>query len=325
MTHPRPVATVADPLSFRAGAAALAMSAGAFLLFSPNAAHAQIHPDLVQRALSEARKSDPETREAVLGTVEVYQQLPPSVKGGDSVPATKGHPFSTSPMVTAEQRENAETVVMPLMTIFRDADHQAPEALVESSRMFEKHMATLPVPKHLNDKLGHIKKCPACAAHVSHMIYQHEVAVASAPLRGVVLFHTGDSELTSRARAEVRDFAITVRNHPRARVCLIGRASRIGGWQYNRVLSERRTDAVAGALRIHGVPGEKITTLWLGFDAPQLNPVNTAKYGFRPLYESAGCQQMNQSVLMVLYLDHDEGGPGPEPAPERQNRFPQKG
>ena len=57
-----------------------------------------------------------------------------------------------------------------------------------------------PVPNHLNDKLGHIKKCPACAAHVSHMIYQHEDAVASAPGREIVLFHLGDDQLTPKMR-----------------------------------------------------------------------------------------------------------------------------
>lgn len=284
--------------------AAVALAAVVFTGAFPNSnAHAQIDPNLVEKALTEARKSDAETRKTALGTLAAYEKLPQSVKGGDSAPATKGHPFSTSPMVTDQQRKEAEKVVTPLMTIFRGADHQDPEAIVESSRMFQKHMANLPVPKHLNDKLGHIRKCPACAAHVSHMIYQHEEAVACAPLRGIALFHTGDAELTPRARDDVRDFAVTVRNHPGARVCLIGRASRIGGWQFNRALSERRTDAVAGALRVQGVPGEKITTLWLGFDAPQLDPANTSRYGIETLYRKAGHQQMNQSVMMVLYLE----------------------
>ncbi len=279
---------------------AAAVFAGAFPVTN---AHAQIDRNLVQRALSEARKSDPETRKAVTGTVDAYERLPKSVQGGEKAPAAKGHPFAKSPMISDQQRKEGENVVMPLMTIFRGADHRDPDAIVESSRMFAKHMANLPVPRHLNDKLGHIKKCPACAAHVSHMIYQHEEAVASAPGKEIVFFHTGDDQLTPKMQDAVRNFALTVRNHPGARICLIGRASRIGGWQYNCKLSECRSDTVAKALRIHGVPGEKITTLWLGFDEPQLYPSNCSKYGFDSLFRKAGSQQMNQSVMMVLYFD----------------------
>lgn len=290
---------------------AVAALIGAFPI--PNA-HAQIDQDLVEKALAEARKSDRDTRQSVTGTLAVYGQLPKSVKGGDEVPATKGHPFSASPLVTEQERKDAEKVVMPLMTIFRGADHGDRDAIVESSRMFEKHMANLPVPSHLNDKLGHVKKCPACAAHVSHMIYQHEEAVASAPVRKIVLFHLGDDQLTPMMQDSVRDFALTVRNHPGARVCLIGRASRIGGWQFNCRLSECRSDAVADALRDYGIPGERITTLWLGFDSPQLSPLNCSKYDLDSVFRKAGSQRMNQSVMMVLYFDHPDSAAIGDPA-----------
>ena len=72
--------------------------------------------------------------------------------------------------------------------------------------------------------------------------------------------------------------------------------------------ARQRTDGVAGALRINGVPAKAITSIWLSFDEPQLTPRNSALYGFADLCRNAGEQQMNQSVLMVMYLDTPEKG-----------------
>ncbi|NNE93820.1 MAG: OmpA family protein [Verrucomicrobiales bacterium] len=270
--------------------------------------HAQIDRAFVSRALAEADHSDPKTRAEVRGAIAVYEALPKAVAGGNSVPAKPGHPLAKSPIVSDLARAKSEEVVIPMMTIFRGADHTKAAELRKSSEMFNKHMASLPVPDSLNAKYGHIKKCPACAAHVSHMIYQHEEAVASAPLRELVFFHTGKAELTETARTTIRQFAAEMKRHPDARVCLIGRASRVGPWRMNQELSERRSDGVAGALRINGVPADSITTLWLSFDEPQLTPRNSARYGFAKLCRYAGIQQMNQSVLMVLYLDSPKPG-----------------
>ena len=211
-------------------------------------------------------------------------------------------------MISDRQRADAAEVVIPMMTIFRGADHTNIKEIQKSSEMFQKHMATMPKPGSLNEKYGHIKKCPACAAHVSHMIFQHQQAVASAPMKAIVLFHTGKAELTEKARSEIKKVAATANQLPDSRICLIGRASRTGSWPLNQKLSEKRTDGVANALRLNGVPSDSITSLWLSFDEPQLNHQNSAMYGFENLCRNAGMLQMNQSVLMVLYSDTPETG-----------------
>ncbi len=273
-------------------------------LFVTPETQAQIDRELVRKALHEGQQSDPQTRRAVEGTLGVYERLPKAIAGGDKIPAKPGHPLGKSPLVSDTERQRSKDVVMPLMTIFRGADHKAREDLLRSSQMFEKHMRTMPAPRNLNEKYGHIKKCPACAAHVAHMIYQHEEAVASAPVREIALFNYGESKLTRTAVDRIHRFVDHCRKQPDARICLIGRASRKGGnWQTNQSLSERRTDAVASELRHHGIPASSITTLWLGFDAPQLCDENSAKYGFSRLWRDAGVLRMNQSVLMVMYLE----------------------
>lgn len=263
----------------------------------------QIDPAATKRLLEEAAKSKPEVRSQIEGAVDVHNRLPDQIEGGDSIPASPGHPFAQSPLVTDETRHDAKGLLNPMVTILRGADHNNPEELIRTSELMQRHMSELPSDMTLNDKYGHIKKCPVCGPKVSHTIHLHEEAVATAPAKTIALFQYGSADLTRTATQRLEEFAEVVSGQSASRVCLVGRASRVGGtWDSNQTLSERRTDSVAAALRAAGVAPSKITTLWLGWDEPQLNDINTQKYGLGPLWREAGSQSMNQSVVAVMYV-----------------------
>lgn len=79
-----------------------------------------------------------------------------------------------------------------------------------------------------------------------------------------VLFATGSAALDARAQRSLDRAASRIRGTHAGRVCLIGRASRIGDARANQRLSQQRIAAVRTALLRRGVQGSVLGSRAMG-------------------------------------------------------------
>jgi len=85
---------------------------------------------------------------------------------------------------------------------------------------------------------------------------------------GDVLFDSGRATLKPGADRTIDRLAQALKDNPNTKVQIEGHTDSIGGDDYNLALSERRADAVAGALRMRGVPSDRYEAKGLGKDFP---------------------------------------------------------
>jgi outer membrane protein OmpA-like peptidoglycan-associated protein len=85
---------------------------------------------------------------------------------------------------------------------------------------------------------------------------------------GDVLFDTGRATLKPGADRTIDRLAQALKDNPNTLVQIEGHTDSVGGEDYNLALSERRADAVAGALRMRGVPSDRYQAKGLGKDFP---------------------------------------------------------
>ena len=85
---------------------------------------------------------------------------------------------------------------------------------------------------------------------------------------GDVLFDTGRATLKPGADRTIDRLAQALKDNPNTKVQIEGHTDSVGGEDYNLALSERRADAVAGALRMRGVPSDRYEAKGLGKDFP---------------------------------------------------------
>jgi len=81
---------------------------------------------------------------------------------------------------------------------------------------------------------------------------------------GDVLFDTGQSTLKPGADLALDRLATFMQSNPHARVMIEGHTDSRGSDQYNDALSERRADAVAGALMHRGVSADRVSAVGRG-------------------------------------------------------------
>jgi outer membrane protein OmpA-like peptidoglycan-associated protein len=105
---------------------------------------------------------------------------------------------------------------------------------------------------------------------------------------GDVLFDTGRSELKSGAGRKLDQLAQFLSEHPDRRVQIDGFTDSVGSDAYNEELSQRRADAVKGALTTRGIDPSRIGTEGYGKAYPVAS--NT---------ESGG-RQLNRRVEVVI-------------------------
>lgn len=79
-----------------------------------------------------------------------------------------------------------------------------------------------------------------------------------------VLFDTGRATLKPGADRDLDRLAQALKDNPNTRVLIEGHTDSVGGEDYNQVLSERRAQSVADALRTRGVPGDRYDAKGLG-------------------------------------------------------------
>jgi OmpA-OmpF porin, OOP family len=114
-------------------------------------------------------------------------------------------------------------------------------------------------------------KARAAAAQSELATAQQELAdLAKQTDRGLVmtlsdvLFDTGRATLKPGADRDLDRLATALKHNPNMRVMIEGHTDSVGGDDYNQALSERRGEAVADALRMHGVPESRYEVRGLG-------------------------------------------------------------
>ena len=85
---------------------------------------------------------------------------------------------------------------------------------------------------------------------------------------GDVLFEFGKSELSSVAIRNVDKLADFLQQHPARNLLIEGHTDSVGSDEFNRVLSEKRANAVRDQLVAKGIVAERITTMGYGKKYP---------------------------------------------------------
>lgn len=117
---------------------------------------------------------------------------------------------------------------------------------------------------------------------------------------GDVLFDTGRAEIRPGAMLTIDRLAAFLQKRPAFAVMIEGHTDNVGQPDYNRVLSQRRADAVAAALSARGVSVERIRSRGLGQGYP--NASNN----------SAGGRQQNRRVEIVFSDEKGQFSPAAE-------------
>jgi outer membrane protein OmpA-like peptidoglycan-associated protein len=105
---------------------------------------------------------------------------------------------------------------------------------------------------------------------------------------GDVLFNTGRSELNPGAGRKLDQLAQFLNEHPERRIEIDGFTDSVGPDDYNQDLSQRRADAVKGALVSRGIDGSRITTQGYGKAYPVASN------------SDSGGRQLNRRVEVVI-------------------------
>lgn len=155
--------------------------------------------------------------------------------------------------------------------------------------------------------LKEISECKEfCGPLIASLELCHIDAVARS-YHGIVLFALNSSVVSSEQSATIVALANQLRANPNHKIMLIGRASTIGGnLLYNRLLSGRRALAVKDELMTNGISESLISTMWFGWEPPQISDDIADEYKWGRFYREVGQKRMNQSVVMALY-DADAG------------------
>lgn len=227
---------------------------------------------------------------------------------GDPVDPTSGlRVVRVSPFIDRECRKEAVAFAVDTMQEVKEMGHD--DAVGMARRHLSERRALIRDGEvDYASYLRHIGECKAfCAPLISELMRCHQAAVASHE-HEVVFFGLNRHEVDEPQRNAVAGVARALRRDPRLKILLIGRASRIGRRDYNRVLSGKRVLAVRDALRSAGIAEDRIETLWLGFEPPQISRATARSYGIEDQYRRLGDPGINQSVVLVAYASGVEDG-----------------
>ena len=116
----------------------------------------------------------------------------------------------------------------------------------------------------------------------------------------IVYFPMNQRRLTDKDAAAIRQFVAqhNLAEDTSRQVLLVGRASRIGGQQYNLELSRRRVESVTRELAAQLTDGrERLRRVHLGFEPPQ---ISRSVAEFLRLDLALSEAQRNQSVMLIV-------------------------
>ena len=120
---------------------------------------------------------------------------------------------------------------------------------------------------------------------------------ASQTSRGIVLtlddvlFDTGRAELKSGAQRSIDQIAAFLNENPERQVQVEGFTDSQGSDDYNLELSQKRADAVAGAITRRGIAAQRVRSMGYGEEFPVAGN------------ESAGSRQLNRRVEIIVSND----------------------
>lgn len=202
----------------------------------------------------------------------------------------------------------------------RDALQSAVDRLAEAKGIEHKHSAIAAAREHMQmhqtfikengisyaDYLKSVAECTKfCAPLIASLMHCHILSVGKYP-RGIVVFEFDSHEIDPRYTDGMLEImAERLHENKNLNVLLEGRASKIGGLRYNRRLAGQRALAVSDQFRLKGISRERIKTMWFGWEPPQIDETVARQYGIEGLYEQVGTQDINQSVMIVLYPEND--------------------
>lgn len=121
---------------------------------------------------------------------------------------------------------------------------------------------------------------------------------------GDVLFDTGQANLKPGAELTVERLAQFLVSNPQTKVKIEGFTDSTGSEEFNELLSQRRADAVANALRLQDVPASQMQTIGRGEALPVASN------------STASGRQQNRRVEIV-FSDQDGRFSGPEASANR--------
>ncbi|MFQ5664717.1 MAG: PEGA domain-containing protein, partial [Terriglobia bacterium] len=146
----------------------------------------------------------------------------------------------------------------------------------------------------------HLHECEKVCRPVVTEVFKRHIEWLRRSGFAVIYFPLNQSGLTDKDRAAIREF---VAEHKLAQdrsrqVLLVGRASRIGGREYNLELSRKRVQSVRAELEEQLADGpQRLRRVYLGFEPPQISR-SVAK--FLSLDLSLSETRRNQSVMLIV-------------------------
>jgi len=141
----------------------------------------------------------------------------------------------------------------------------------------------------------HVANCKRfCGQLIDKMIAASTEEISKFP-HDVVFFDLNKDTVSPAFQKKIRDFVGRNKNQS---IFIVGRASRIGALTYNKELSGRRVKSVTRILRRGGLPEDRIKSMWIGFEAPQLTRTLAELYKIDPNEYKGDLFQLNQSVVL---------------------------
>ena len=142
----------------------------------------------------------------------------------------------------------------------------------------------------------HITACKEiCNLVVLGLLQEHIRKVQELP-HALVLFDLGRESVAADELTKIESLLASA--DPATRLLLIGRASRVGDRAVNRELSRRRVQSVQQTVTALGAEADRVETIWLGYEPPQITEMLAERYGLDPTLDE---QSLNQSVLIVAH------------------------
>lgn len=244
-------------------------------------------------ATSEAIKEQPGATEAT--------QFPGAADPSDWIQALRVT-RDDNPLLDSACKDQAMRVSMASLAALEGAEgeHGAMQAAAEHVRQHQAFIKDGNI-SHA-DYLHEIAECTSfCAPLVAQLMQCHILSVARLE-HGIVLFDLGSDTVTPSFKSGLlATVSKQIKENAGRKAVLIGRASQIGDLRLNRALSARRALAVKDVLLDAGIAAERIETMWFGWEPPQISNEIASEYGVSRLYETVGRDQINQSVVVVIY------------------------
>ncbi|MBI5214735.1 MAG: OmpA family protein [Ignavibacteriae bacterium] len=139
-----------------------------------------------------------------------------------------------------------------------------------------------------------------CSPLIAHLSSCYAVAVANTK-HEFIFFPTGSDIVPSKYSSIIDTYSNILKSDRTKRIALFGNASRVGEKQFNRNLSGRRATSVLNKFVANGIPRERISMTWFGWEPPKINKEVASRWSLNEEYRKFGEQMINQNVIVVIY------------------------